>query len=108
MVKVELIKNAAYIVRFYEDDAFANSDRPPFVASCIFEYDEDPEVVWLKNMSGTFKRKQLRDITILIRDFGFKKAKALRVEGHILPFGKLNDKGEYEMVVEEALKRLKV
>ena len=108
MVKVEPIKNIAFIVRFYDDLAFSTSDRPPFIASCLLEQDINPKIVWIKNMSGSFGRKQLKDITVLIRDLGFEKAKAVRADGHILPFGKTNEYGEWEMITTEAVKRLKL
>ncbi len=39
---------------------------------------------------------------------GFEKAKAFRIDGHTLPFGRTNDSGEWEMITAEAVQRLKL
>lgn len=109
MIKLEPIKGIAYIARFYEDNAFDTSDRPPFIASCVLEYDlVEDKVLWIKNLQGIFNRKLLKQLVGTLNTLGIEKAKAMRVEGHTLPFSKVNEAGEHEMSVIEATKKLKL
>ena len=77
-----------------------------FVAACVLQPDaNDRRDVWIKGFSGRVNRALLRQLAAELDNRHVRDVLAMRVEGHVLPFGVTGADGITRISVSEARER---